>query len=167
MIRKIEMKKLKKKDIKECLWLWFGKLYIRLRDTDKDWYWKCISSWKKLYWTEWQAWHFIPNWSCQYLTWNEININLQSFGDNVMKHWNILWYEDNLIKKIWKEKVEQLKQDKDKIKKWKEYELIEMIQIYRGKVEEIKKTKSKKVQQEIDEYISKYNKKKWAELYNK
>jgi len=156
--------KLKKKDIKECLWFWFWKLYIRLRDTNSRWYWNCISSWKKLYWAEWQAWHFVPNWSCQYLTWNEDNVHLQSYSDNVMKHWNLLWYEENLIKKIWKSKVEKLKQDKNKIKQWKEYELKELIIEYKNKVFSIIQTKTKKLQKEVLEYIITKHKNKWEEL---
>ena len=112
-------KKLTKTEIKECLWFWFWKLYIRLRDTDKDWWWNCISSWKRLYWTEGQAGHFVPNGSSQKHTRDENNVNFQSYWDNVCKYWNTLWYEDALIKKIGKKYVEYLKSTKNEIKQWK------------------------------------------------
>jgi len=152
-------KKLTKTEIKKCLWFWFGKLYIRLRDTNRWWRGNCISSRKRLYRTEWQAGHFIPNGSCKYHTWNEDNVHFQSFSDNVKKYGNVLWYEDELRKKIWDEKVDRLKETKNELKQRKTRELEEMIKMYHDKVYEIVKDKDKKVRDEVDEYIKKYWKK--------
>ena len=160
-----KIKKLKKREISECLRFRFGKLFIRLRDTSSDWYGYCISSWAKLYWTEWQAGHYVPNGSCKYHTRNPINVNLQSFADNMMKHWNVIWYRDGLIAKIGIEKVEWLENTKNELKQRKEYELIEMINEFRKIVLGFTIIKSAKVQQEILDYIKKKEKKMWNVLY--
>lgn len=164
-MKKTKTKKLSKTEIKECLWFWFGKLYIRLRDTDYDWRGYCISSWTKLYWLDWQAGHYIPNGLCKIHTWNEKNVNLQSFRDNVILHWNVIRYRPSLIAKIGKEDVELLENTKNDLKQRKEYELIEMIQLYRKLVLGRTLIKSERVQQEILEYIKKKEKKMWNILY--
>ncbi len=161
----MKQKKLSKTEINECLRFRFWKLYIRLRDTDKNWRWSCISSWTKLYRTEWQAGHFIPNGSCKKHTRDENNVNLQSYWDNVCKHWNILRYEDSLRIKIWNEYVDYLKSTKNEIRWWKEWELIELIQKFREKTLQRMIIKSKKIQNEILQYIQKYAKKKRQTLY--
>lgn len=158
-------KKLTKTQIKECLWFWFGKLYIRLRDTDENGYGYCISSWKRLYWTEWQAGHYIPNALSKAHTRDEKNVHFQSFSDNVMKHWNLLFYEDALRLKIWTEYVDYLKNTKNEIRQRKEWELIEMIKEYKRLVTIIFLKKSIKVQNEIIEYIRLKEKKMWNILY--
>lgn len=156
----MKKKKLSKTEIKDCLRFRFWKLYIRLRDTDANGYGKCISSWTKLYWTEWQAGHYIPNWSCKCHTWNEDNVHMQSMRDNCILHWNLIWYRDELIKKIWEPKVVALELTKNTLKQWKEWELIEMIKEYREKVIVLTIWKSQKVQKEIHEYV----KTKWKKM---
>lgn len=158
-------KKLTKTEIKNCLWFRFWKLYIRLRDTDKDWWWNCISSWKRLYWTKGQAGHFVPNGSSQKHTRDENNVNFQSYWDNVCKYWNLLWYEDALIKKIGKKYVEYLKSTKNEIKQRKEWELQEMIIKYRMAVIILLQDKSDYIKEEVRLYIEKYEKKMRYELY--
>ena len=161
------MKKVKipKKLLHDCLWFWFWKCYIRRRDTNEQWYWTCISSWQMLYRLNWQAGHYIPNGSCKYLTWNEDNVHMQSMADNVWKHWNLIRYRENLIKKIWIEKVEELESCKNNIKQWKEYEMLEMINKYKEKAKQLISTKTINVQLEILRYLHDRDTKKRQKLY--
>lgn len=148
-----------KKVIKKVLWF-FISVYVRLRDTDETWYWKCISCPKRYYrrhdWhtKDWlEAWHFIANAICKFLTYNLDNLNVQCYQCNDMKHWNYPRYEDWLIEKIWLEKVNYLKQNKNTLKARKDYELMEMIREFQWKCYEIIQTKNKWLQIEIVDYI--------------
>lgn len=158
-------KKLTRGQIKECLWLRFWKLFIRLRDTNYDWWGYCISSSKKLYWTEGQAGHYCSNASSKIHTWNPYNVNLQSMNDNVYKHGNLLRYRDALIMKIGEVKVKELEETKAEIKQWKDWELVEMIKVYRQTVVEMTAIKSAKVQKEILAYVKQNDKKMRQVLY--
>ena len=104
-----------------------AQLYSRLRDSDENWYWKCISCWKRIHRTKWDWWHYISRANMS-TAFNLNNINLQCKHCNWMLHWNIASYRANLINKIWEEKVIELEQSKNKTKHrtlW-ELEIIEV-----------------------------------------
>ena len=158
---KKKIKKLGKTDLKDFLRFRFGKLRIRLRDTGPDWRGNCITSWKKLYWLQGQAGHYIPNGLCKYLTWHEDNVNLQSFEENIWNHGNPVWYREALINKIGEPRVGYLEAHKNILTSWEDYKLFDLVQMYKDKVCNIRNEKSEKVKKEIDEYIKKWEKKMW------
>lgn len=124
--RKLEWKKIPKKlekkvkktnsteKIKQKV-LSLAQLYSRLRDSDENWYWKCISCWKRIHRTKWDWWHYISRTNMS-TAFNLNNINLQCKHCNWMLHWNIQWYRANLINKIWEEWVRELEESKNQTK---------------------------------------------------
>jgi len=124
--RKLEWKKIPKKlekkvkktnsteKIKQKV-LSLAQLYSRLRDTDENWYWKCISCWKRIHRTKWDWWHYISRTNMS-TAFNLNNINLQCKHCNWRLHWNIQWYRANLINKIWEEWVIELEESKNQTK---------------------------------------------------
>ena len=134
--RQIEWKKpLKKLEKKESLKPLKNKLYelvqkyARLRDSDKQWRWKCISCWKKVKWDKADWWHYISR-SNMSTAFNENNIHLQCKGCNWMLHWNLIEYRKNLIKKIGEPEVRRLEYLKHKAKKRTKEELEKKIDYY-------------------------------------
>ena len=121
--RKLEWKKIPKKlekkvkkmpsieKIKHRV-LSLAQLYARLRDSDENWYWKCISCWKRVHRTKWDGWHYISRANMS-TAFNLNNINLQCKHCNWMLHWNIQCYRANLINKIWEEEVKKLEESKN------------------------------------------------------
>ena len=128
-----------KTKIKEKLWKYFS-LYIRLRDTDNKGMWKCISCWREYHYKTLQCWHFIPRYY-HIRTYDEKINNANCYWCNCMKSWNYIEYEYWMIKKYWKKEVERLKNWRNELKNRKEYELEEMIEIYKNKSDELLKTK--------------------------
>lgn len=148
-----------KKIIKKILRFYIS-LYIRLRDTNRRWYGKCIScpvikyrrhNWQIKEWLE--PWHFIANAISKFLTYNEDNLNGQCYQCNDMKHWNYPRYEDWLIAKIWIEKVQYLKTSKSILKSWKERELLDLLVYFQSKVDQEIQKKDQDIQQDIIAYI--------------
>lgn len=92
-----------------------AQLYSRLRDSDENWYWKCISCWKRIHRTKWDWGHYISRANMS-TAFNLNNINLQCKHCNWMLHWNIQWYRANLINKIWEEWVRELEESKNQTK---------------------------------------------------
>lgn len=124
--RKLEWKKIPKKLEKKVKWttsidkvkqkvLSLAQLYSRLRDSDENWYWKCISCWKRIHRTKWDGWHYISRANMN-TAFNLNNINLQCKHCNWMLHWNIQWYRANLINKIWEAWVRELEESKTQTK---------------------------------------------------
>ena len=126
---------------------WFNQ-YIRLRDTDENGYGKCISSGRplKLGETNCQAGHFFPAGHYPTLAYNEDNVHLQSKSDNYFKSGNLIEYRKNLEKKIGKERLEKLYFKAENYRrngfKWDRFYLVEVIETYKQKCKEIKKTKN-------------------------
>ena len=124
--RKLEWKKITKKlerkvkknpsleKMKQKI-LSLAQLYARLRDSDENWYWKCISCWKRIHRTKGDWWHYISRANMS-TAFNLNNINLQCKHCNWMLHWNVTSYRANLINKIWEEKVIELEESKNETK---------------------------------------------------
>jgi len=55
--------------------------YAKAKDCDNQWYWTCCTCWKRLYWTEWQGWHWIGR-ANLWIRWNVKNIHLQCASCN-------------------------------------------------------------------------------------
>lgn len=123
-------------------------LFIRLRDTDRNGFGRCISSGKPLKIPSQgsHAGHFYPAGHYPTLRFDENNVHLQGKSDNFFKHSNALEYRQNLIKKIGEDKVMQLEFKKDAYKrtnfKWDRFFLIDTIVTYKEKCKELAKTKS-------------------------
>lgn len=92
-----------------------AQLYSRLRDSDENWYWKCISCWRRIHRTKWDWGHYISRANMS-TAFNLNNINLQCKHCNWMLHWNIQWYRANLIDKIWEKEVIELEKSKKETK---------------------------------------------------
>lgn len=146
-IREIEWKKpLKKHQKKEKTKAQLMKklykyvqLYARLRDSDKTWYWYCISSGRRIHYKKWDGWHYLSR-RFMMFAFDPDNIHLQSKKDNQAMSWvygmeianeTLAKYRENLIKKIGKKKVEYMEANKNKIRDWKRSEIIEMIKNFK------------------------------------
>ena len=86
--------------------------YCRLYYADSNWYVKCITSGIKMFWTQAQCWHFISRWVMKY-RFDILNCYPQSYRDNVMLSWNYKVYTLRMIDMLWKEKVEEMINDKE------------------------------------------------------
>ena len=122
-------------------------LFIRLRDTDENGTGVCISSGKylKVPSENTHAGHFYSAGGYPNLRFNEDNCHLQGKSDNYFKSGNLLEYRKNLIKKIGIQKVEVLDMKAADYKrngyKWDRFFLIETIEKYKIKSQELQKTK--------------------------
>ena len=122
-------------------------LFIRLRDTDENGTGICISSgnYLKVPSENAHAGHFYSAGGYPNLRFNEDNCHLQGKSDNYFKSGNLLEYRKNLIKKIGEEKVRVLDVKAADYKrngyKWDRFFLIETIEKYKVKSQELKKTK--------------------------
>ena len=109
--------------------------YIRLRDEGKP----CIScgQGKVL-----QAGHFYPVSGYDGLRFNEDNVNGECAGCNCFDESHLIRYYDNLRLKIGEERFEALKRQAEEYKrngyKWSRSELLELIEKYREKVNNLK-----------------------------
>ena len=122
-------------------------LFIRLRDTDENGIGTCISSDKylKVPSENAHAGHFYSAGGYPNLRFNEDNCHLQGKSDNYFKSGNLLEYRKNLIKKIGIQKVEVLDMKAADYKrngyKWDRFFLIETIEKYKIKSQELQKSK--------------------------
>ena len=86
--------------------------YCRLYYCDKEWYVTCITSWIKMPWNKAQCWHFVSRGTMKY-RYDILNCYPQSYQDNVMLSWNYRIYTLKMIDKFWKERVEEMINDKE------------------------------------------------------
>lgn len=121
--------------------------FIRLRDTNEKLVGRCISSGMilKVPSPNSHAGHFYSAGNYPLLRFNEDNCHLQSKSDNYFKSGNQLEYRKNLIKKIGEQRVKKLDAIADEGKrinyKWDRLALIEIIETYKEKCNELKKQK--------------------------
>lgn len=161
--RKFEWKKIPKKlerkvmktnsleKIKQKV-LSLAQLYARLRDSDENWYWKCISCWKRIHRTKWDWWHYISRANMS-TAFNLNNINLQCKHCNWMLHWNIQWYRANLINKIWEKWVRELEESKNQTKNRTQEELNLMEIALNTKIKEEYKKKNELWKAKTKKYL--------------
>lgn len=116
-------------------------LFIRLRDCDKNWFITCPLCWAKIYRTQAQCMHFIPR-GCYFYRWSEINCYWWCMRCNVMLHWNYIVYTRRMQRKFWIEYVDKMISNKFKVFKISTPEIIQKIEYYKQKVEELMKEKN-------------------------
>ena len=112
--------------------------YIRRRDSDKEWIWKCCTCDTRKHWKELQAWHYIPSWSSSFHRYNDTNIHIQCFQCNVRKHWNLIEYRPFMIENYWLTHVEELYETRNNISKLWSMEIQDLIKEYTIKLNNLK-----------------------------
>ncbi len=144
---KREMAKAKKENqkskTKKTAWDYFS-LFIRLRDADKDGYCYCITCGARRYYKDFMdAGHFVPKGIGEYFYFNEDNVHAQCRSCNGFKGGKRDVYRAELIKKIGKDKVEELERlEKERPitkRTLKDYEKLK--NKYRKKFNKLKKQK--------------------------
>ena len=113
--------------------------YSRLRDSDVLWYWKCISCDRSVHYKKADWWHYISRQKMM-TAFDPDNINLQCKRDNQAMAW-LYWldeakkveaqYRENLIKKVWKKKVEWMEANRNRRRDRKRSEIIDLIAKYK------------------------------------
>lgn len=127
-LKRLEKKKDEIKPLKKKLYELVQK-YARLRDSDKHWWGRCISCWKRVRRDKADGGHYISRTNMS-TAFDEKNINLQCKGCNWMLWWNLIEYRKNLIKKIGEPEVRRLEYLKHKTKRRTKKELEEKINYY-------------------------------------
>lgn len=112
--------------------------YIRLRDADNYWMCSCITCWDKKPRKEMQNCHFRSR-SCYKYRWSESNCWAWCCKCNVMLHWNYIQYTLVMIDKFWKQRVENIMNDKELIK-ISTVAIKDCIELYKLKVIELEKS---------------------------
>lgn len=97
--------------------------FIRERDKDKG----CISCRGKVT----QAGHYIAQGSSSFLRFNEDNIHGQCAGCNTFKSGNLIEYRIELINRIGEDRIKWLEDNRRTVKRWKRYELEELLEKYK------------------------------------
>ena len=140
----------KKTNLKEKLWKLFSE-YIRLRDADDRGYISCISCGKVAYWKDQQAGHYIPKNSGMFFYFNEDDVHGQCQICNIFKSGNPIYYRKRLIEKIGLDEVEKLEYQgemgklRDELNatcKYTDEDYKDLINVYKDKISELKKSKS-------------------------
>ena len=67
-----------------------------------------------MYWTKAQCWHFISRGVMKY-RYDILNCYPQSYAENVMLSWNYKVYTLRMIDMLWKEKVEEMVNNKETV----------------------------------------------------
>ena len=122
--------------------------YCRLYYSDNEWYVKCITSGVRMFWTKAQCWHFISRWVMKY-RYDILNCYPQSYAENVMLSWNYKVYTLRMIDMLWKEKVEEMINDKEIVEYkqwWYEENIQEWYKFIKEKKQAIEKMSDKKGQ---------------------
>lgn len=126
--------------LKKKLWT-IVSLYIRKRDSNEEWIWKCCSCNIEKPYTELQAGHYIPSWSSSFHRYNEKNIHIQCYWCNCWKWWNLIEYRPFMIEKYWETYVEWLFESRNTISDNWSIVLQELIIWYWNKLEKLKENK--------------------------
>ncbi len=114
--------------------------FIRLRDSDKSGYCRCISCGELVYWKYIQNGHFIPRMHMN-TRFDEYNCNAQCNSCNCHHHGNEAGYREGLIRKYGGTVLDILSQRKNKTKKWDRFDIIELLDRYKGEVKSLIKEK--------------------------
>ena len=88
--------------------------YVRLYYADDYGYVRCITSGVKMFRTKAQCWHFISRAVMRY-RYDILNCYPQSYRDNVELSWNYKVYTLKMIDMLWRNKVEYMLNDKQKV----------------------------------------------------
>ena len=136
-ISKVKVRKAKKKEkkansvsvLKKKLWKIVSE-YIRRRDSNSEWIWKCCTCTNEKPRKELQAWHYIPSGSSSKHRYNEFNIHIQCYWCNCGKWWNLIEYRPFMIDKYWLEFTESLFETRNELINLWTVEIKEFIEEY-------------------------------------
>jgi len=115
--------------LKKKLWKIVSE-YIRKRDSNSKWIWKCCTCWLEKHYKELQAGHYIPSGSSSKHRYNEFNIHIQCYWCNCGKWWNLIEYRPFMIQKYWLEFTEQLYETRNELINLWVLEVKELIEEY-------------------------------------
>lgn len=113
--------------------------YIRLRDSDQMWMWKCCTCWVVKHWKRMQNCHFITRWNYKY-RWRLENCHIWCYRCNIILEWNYINYTLFMIKTYGHGMVERMKTDKQLVK-ISTPDLKDMIEKYKYEVDLLIKLK--------------------------
>jgi len=141
VVHKEKIRNAKKRDkkansvsvLKKKLWKIVSE-YIRRRDSNEDWIWKCATCPIEKPWKELQAWHYIPSGSSSKHRYNEFNIHNQCYWCNCGKGWNLIEYRPFMIKKYWLEFTDSLFDTRNELIDLWVVEIKELIEQYTTKL---------------------------------
>lgn len=116
-------------------------LYIRLRDTDENGYFKCPTCGRILPWEKADCSHY---WSRKHKStrWNEDNCVAECSYCNRFDSSHLDGLGRFLKKKLGEQRFEMLHWLHNQPKKYSEFELAELVKMYRKKIVELKRTKN-------------------------
>lgn len=115
-------------------------LYIRLRDVMPNGMGKCISCGKIKPYRELDCGHFFGRMNMA-TRFDEDNCSAECQGCNRVKADHLIYYQDNLIKKIGVARFSTLKERAQSTKKWSEEELEALIKQYTSEVKRLSNEK--------------------------
>lgn len=119
-------------------------LYIRLRDVMPSGLGKCISCGRIRPYRELDCGHFYGRMNMA-TRFDEDNCNAECIGCNRVKSDHLIYYQENLIRKIGVARFSTLTERAHSIKKWEDSELKEMIKKYTLEVHRLSHEKGIKV----------------------
>lgn len=111
-------------------------LYIRLRDCMPSGMGQCISCGKIKPYRELDCGHFFGR-SNMATRFDEDNCNAECIGCNRVKSDHLIYYQENLIKKIGVSRFSTLRERAHSTKKWDDEELEKMIKYYTNEVKRL------------------------------
>lgn len=116
-------------------------LYIRLRDTDENGYFKCPTCGRILPWEKADCSHY---WSRSHKStrWNEDNCVAECSYCNRFDSSHLDGLGRFLKKKLGEQRFEMLHWLHNQPKKYSEFELAELVKMYRKKIVQLKRTKN-------------------------
>lgn len=110
--------------------------YIRLRDSDSNWYVTCFCCGTKLHWKDAQNMHFITR-ACYTLRRDDKNCFAGCKRCNVFLNGNYIEYTRNLIDRFGVEYVDHLRSQRHILSNISTADIIDKIEHYKQKVSEI------------------------------
>ena len=112
-------------------------LFIRLRDTDRNGIFTCCTCHEKKEWHQLNAGHFISR-RFMNTRWDEENVAPQCYGCNVMQYGQQYLFAKWIDKTYGEGKADELLQRSREVVKFSDYELREMIELYKQKLMQLK-----------------------------
>ena len=114
--------------------------FIRLRDSDKNGYGRCISCGKIVFWKESDAGHYV-NRQHMGTRFSERNVNLQCRSCNRFDEGNNIGYTRGLISKYGMKVITDLEVKKHTVSKMTAFDYEVLIEHYKKEVSKLKKEK--------------------------
>jgi len=118
--------------------------FVRLRDSNSQYYGSCISCGKLVFWREADCGHFV-NRQHMSLRFNERNCNLQCRSCNRFDEGNNIGYAKGLIHKYGKGVIDSLFVIKHQRSNIEDFEAKVLIEHYKQKIKELHESKSKTI----------------------